>query len=67
MNNREERLPEVGRYNAGQKLLFFVLVVCMLGLLLSGIVIWREYLLDVLFDRRRSPRRRSCMRCARSY
>ena len=43
MNNREERLPEVGRYNAGQKLLFFVIVVCMLGLLLSGIVIWRAY------------------------
>jgi formate dehydrogenase subunit gamma len=43
INNREERLPEVGRYNAGQKLLFFVLVVCILGLLLSGIVIWRQY------------------------
>jgi formate dehydrogenase subunit gamma len=43
VNNREERLPEVGRYNAGQKLLFFVLVLCMLGLLLSGLVIWREF------------------------
>ena len=43
VNNREERLPDVGRYNAGQKLLFFVLIVCMLGLLLSGLVIWREF------------------------
>jgi formate dehydrogenase subunit gamma len=43
VNNREERLPEVGRYNAGQKLMFFVLVICMLGLFLSGIVIWRAY------------------------
>ena len=43
INNREERLPEVGRYNAGQKLLFFVFVACMVGLLLSGIVIWRQY------------------------
>ena len=43
VNNREERVPEVGRYNGGQKLLFFVIVVCMLGLILSGIVIWREY------------------------
>ncbi|WP_206606623.1 formate dehydrogenase subunit gamma [Steroidobacter cummioxidans] len=43
INNREERLPEVGRYNAGQKLLFFVLVVSILGLLLSGIVIWRQF------------------------
>jgi formate dehydrogenase subunit gamma len=43
VNNREDRLPEVGRYNAGQKLLYFVLVICMIGLLLSGIVIWRQY------------------------
>jgi formate dehydrogenase subunit gamma len=43
VNDREERLPEVGRYNAGQKLMFAVIVVCMLGLILSGIVIWRQY------------------------
>jgi formate dehydrogenase subunit gamma len=43
VNNREERLPEVGRYNAGQKLMFLVIVICMLGLLVSGIVIWRRY------------------------
>jgi formate dehydrogenase subunit gamma len=41
--NREENLPEVGRYNGGQKLLFFTLVVCLVGLLLSGVVIWRVY------------------------
>lgn len=43
VNNREERLPEVGRYNAGQKLLFFVIVVCLAALVLSGIVMWRAY------------------------
>ncbi|SDR71180.1 formate dehydrogenase subunit gamma [Pseudomonas oryzae] len=43
LNNREDKLPEVGRYNAGQKLLFWVLVLCMLVLLASGIVIWRQY------------------------
>ena len=43
VNNREDRLPEVGRYNAGQKMLFFTIVVCLIGLLLSGIVIWRAY------------------------
>ena len=43
VNNREANLPEVGRYNAGQKLLFFTIVACMIGLLLSGIVIWRVY------------------------
>ncbi|WP_374439422.1 formate dehydrogenase subunit gamma [Pseudomonas panipatensis] len=43
VGNREDNLPEVGRYNAGQKLLFWVLLLCMLVLLLSGIVIWRQY------------------------
>ena len=56
MNNREERLPEVGRYNAGQKLLFYVLVFCMLGLLLSGLVIWREFFSLYFSARRRPPR-----------
>jgi len=41
--SREDRLPEVGRYNGGQKLLFFVQILCLAGLLLSGIVIWRAY------------------------
>lgn len=41
--NREDRLPEIGRYNGGQKLLFFVMVACLVLLLCSGIVIWRRY------------------------
>ncbi|WP_207882493.1 formate dehydrogenase subunit gamma [Pseudomonas sp. 30_B] len=41
--NREENLPEVGRYNAGQKLLFWTLLLCMLVLLLTGFVMWRAY------------------------
>lgn len=43
INNNEEGVPAVGKYNGGQKLLFWVLVVSMLMLLLSGVVIWREY------------------------
>ena len=43
INNREDRLPEVGRYNAGQKILFWVLLASMITLLLTGIVIWRQY------------------------
>lgn len=46
ISNREENLPRVGKYNAGQKLLFWVLVISMLALLFSGIVIWREYFSD---------------------
>jgi formate dehydrogenase subunit gamma len=40
--NDESKLPEMGRYNAGQKLLFYGLTVCMVLLLLSGIVMWRS-------------------------
>lgn len=41
--DREDRVPGVGRYNAGQKLLFWTLILCMLALLVTGVVIWREY------------------------
>ena len=47
VNNREEQLPEVGRYNAGQKLLFWLMVACMAVLILSGIVIWQPYFAPV--------------------
>ena len=43
LTNDEEGLPPVGKYNAGQKILFWVLVISMLMLLVSGVVIWREY------------------------
>lgn len=41
--NKEENVPEVGRYNGGQKLLFWIMVLCLLVLLASGLVIWRQY------------------------
>lgn len=40
---REHAVPEVGRYNAGQKVVFFVTVACLIVLLVSGVVIWRVY------------------------
>jgi formate dehydrogenase subunit gamma len=43
INNREQYLPEVGRYNGGQKLLFLIMVVCLVCLLVSGVVIWHQY------------------------
>ncbi|MBA1248052.1 MULTISPECIES: formate dehydrogenase subunit gamma [Pseudomonas] len=43
LNNREDKLPEIGKYNPGQKVLFWVLLASMLVLMFSGIVIWREY------------------------
>ncbi|CAI8990838.1 formate dehydrogenase subunit gamma [Pseudomonas serboccidentalis] len=41
--NDEESVPPVGKYNAGQKMLFWTLLLCMLGLLFTGLVIWRAY------------------------
>lgn len=43
VSNREDRLPEVGIYNAGQKLVFYVSLACVVGLLLTGLPIWRAY------------------------
>jgi formate dehydrogenase subunit gamma len=43
LQNREDRLPAIGSYNAGQKMLFWSLLACMLGLLVTGIVMWRAY------------------------
>ena len=39
----DRNMPEAGKFNGGQKLLFWVLVACMALLILSGIVIWRAY------------------------
>ncbi|HVA37216.1 MAG TPA: formate dehydrogenase subunit gamma [Candidatus Dormibacteraeota bacterium] len=41
--NREDRVPAPGRYNAGQKLLFWTMVTTIALLLLSGFVIWRPW------------------------
>jgi len=48
LNAKDERIPEVGRYNAGQKILFFALVIFMIGLLATGVVMWREYFFRLL-------------------
>ncbi|HEV2571513.1 MAG TPA: formate dehydrogenase subunit gamma [Beijerinckiaceae bacterium] len=39
----EEKLPEVGKYNAGQKLVFWSMSLLILVLITSGIVIWDQY------------------------
>jgi formate dehydrogenase subunit gamma len=41
--NDEEHAPEVGRYNAGQKLVFWGMTVLILVLFASGLVIWDTY------------------------
>ena len=41
--NREDRIPEVGRYNAGQKLVFWGQSLLIVVLFCSGIVLWDFY------------------------
>ena len=46
INDREEGLPELGKYNAGQKLVFWGQSVLILLLFCSGIVLWDVYFAD---------------------
>ena len=43
LTSHEERLPEVGKYNAGQKMVFWLMSILIVILILSGIVIWDRY------------------------
>ena len=43
INNRDDNLPEIDKYNIGQKQLFWVMVTTLVLLLVSGIVLWRPY------------------------
>lgn len=43
VDGRDEHLPEVGKYNGGQKVLYFVLVACIAVLFVTGFLIWRRY------------------------
>jgi formate dehydrogenase subunit gamma len=41
MAGDESGAPPAGKYNAGQKVLFWLLTLCMLGLLVTGLCFWR--------------------------
>ncbi len=43
VNSDDRNMPETGKFNGGQKILFWLLTVCMALLILSGVVIWRAY------------------------
>lgn len=43
INRRDGRVPESGRYNGGQKLVFFVQIITLIGLLVTGFLMWRDY------------------------
>ncbi|MDB5474873.1 MAG: formate dehydrogenase, cytochrome b556(fdo) subunit [Phenylobacterium sp.] len=41
--NQEEGVPEAGRFNAGQKFVFWAMALLIPALLLTGLVIWEVY------------------------
>lgn len=50
----DENLPEVGKYNAGQKMVFWSMSLLILVLITSGIVIWDQYFSEYFsIDQRR--------------
>jgi formate dehydrogenase subunit gamma len=43
---KEKEVPVEGKYNAGQKVMFWLMVACVLGLTASGVLFWRPYFTD---------------------
>ena len=43
INNDEEHVPEAGRYNAGQKLYFWLMSLFIVVLFFTGLVMWDKY------------------------
>ena len=43
LQNNEEKLPEVGKYNAGQKFVFWAMSLLIIVLIASGLGIWERY------------------------
>ena len=39
----EEKMPEVGKYNAGQKFIFWAMALLILAMFCTGIIIWDQY------------------------
>lgn len=44
----EEKLPEIGKYNAGQKFIFWAMAGLILILIGSGVMIWEQYFPDLV-------------------
>lgn len=43
VSGNEEKLPELGKYNAGQKFIFWAMTGLILVLIVSGLAIWEQY------------------------
>jgi formate dehydrogenase subunit gamma len=47
LTGHEERLPEMGKYNAGQKFVFWSMSVLIIVLITTGVIIWDQYFLGL--------------------
>ena len=43
VDGNDHNMPEQGKYNGGQKVMFWALAVCVLLLVVSGVVMWRAW------------------------
>lgn len=48
LKGNEDKLPEVGKYNAGQKFVFWAMSLLIITLIVSGIGVWEEYFSQLL-------------------
>lgn len=48
ITGHEERLPELGKYNFGQKVVFWGMFWLILALLISGVMMWFQYFPDLV-------------------
>ncbi|WP_043527054.1 formate dehydrogenase subunit gamma [Litchfieldella xinjiangensis] len=48
LSNRDEKLPPVGKSNAGQKLVYWIMVFSVPVLLVTGVIIWQPYFADAM-------------------
>lgn len=48
MKGHEENLPEIGKYNAGQKMVFWAMTGLILVLIVTGVMIWQQYFPDLV-------------------
>ncbi len=48
VKGHEENLPEIGKYNAGQKMVFWAMTLLILVLIGTGVMIWQQYFPDLV-------------------
>jgi formate dehydrogenase subunit gamma len=48
VTGNEERLPELGKYNPGQKIVFWAMTILIVVLIVTGVMMWERYFGDLV-------------------